>query len=154
MKVHLNQIPEGETLYIEGEESVAALGLEEAGVVPVSPLHYSLDVGVSDGGLFATGSIKLRARFQCVSCLEDFEADVAVDPFSMQLELGGREWIDLTPEIREDIHLTLPAHPRCDSSGGPKCLASCNGLPNASRDSVPEHASAWDALEKLKTKKQ
>ena len=154
MKVHLNQIPEGETLYIEGEESASALGLEEAGVAPVSPLRYALDVGISDGGLFATGSIRIRARFQCVSCLEDFEADVAVDPFSMQVELEGRELIDLTPEIREDIHLNLPAHPRCDSSGGSKCLASCNGLLNASRDSVPEHASAWDALEKLKTKKQ
>jgi len=121
MKVHLRQIPEGDTLHIEGEESAEALGLEEAGAAAVSPLRYSLDVGLSGGGLFATGHLGVRVRFQCVSCLEDFEREIVVDPFSLQMDLPGGELIDLTPLAREDIHLTLPAHPRCDSNGGPKC---------------------------------
>ena len=152
MKVHLRQIPEGDTLHLEGEENAGPLGLEEAGAVPVSPLRFSLDVGTSDGGLFATGSLEVRVRMQCVSCLEDFERDIVVDPFSMQMDLPGSELIDLTPLVREDIHLTLPAHPRCDSNGGPKCPASRETVPGSDRQPTPLAASAWDALDKLQHK--
>jgi len=149
MKIHLRQIPQGDTLHIEGEESAEPLGLEEAGVFPVSPLRYSLDVGLSDGGLFATGRLAVRVRMQCVRCLEDFEREIVVDPFATQTELTGGESIDLTPLAREDIHLSLPAHPRCDSNGGPKCPASRDGAPASDRQPAPPSVSAWDALDKL-----
>lgn len=147
MKVHLRQIPQGETLHIEGEESANPLGLEEAGASAASPLSYSLDVGLSDGGLFATGRISVRVHMQCVVCLADIEKDIVVDPFSLQTELTGREQIDLTPFAREDIHLLLPPHPRCDT--GAACPAA--GAPCTSLHSPEKGASAWDALDKLKT---
>ena len=34
-----------------------------------------------------------------------------------------RESVDLTPDMREDIHLALPAHPRCDADGSKICPA-------------------------------
>jgi hypothetical protein len=139
MKVHLRHIPEGDTLHLEGEESAEPLGLEEAGFTPVSPLSYSLDVGLS-------------VRVQCVSCLEDFEREMVVDPFAMQMDLPGGELIDLTPQAREDIHLNLPAHPRCDSNGEPKCPASREGVPGFDRQPAQKRASAWDALDKLQNK--
>jgi uncharacterized metal-binding protein YceD (DUF177 family) len=112
MRVHLKQIPAGETLRVEGEESAEGLGLEEAGATPVGPLHYGLDVGISGNGLFATGTLRLRVRLQCVVTLEFFEEELLIDPFVVQKELDGNELVDLTPEAREDIHLALPAHPR------------------------------------------
>lgn len=147
MKVHIRQIPQGETLHLEGEENAAPLGLEEAGAVPVSPLVYSLDVGLSEGGLFATGRISVRVRMQCVACLADIEKEIVADPFSLQMELGGHEQIDLTPFAREDIHLLLPPHPRCDM--GAACPA--DGAPRTSLQTPATGASAWDALDKLKT---
>ena len=57
MKVHLRQIPEGGTLHLEGEENAGPLGLEEAGAQAVGPLRYSLDVGLSEGGIFVTGRL-------------------------------------------------------------------------------------------------
>lgn len=152
MKVHLRQIPEGDTLHLEGEESAEPLGLEEAGVTPMSPLSFSLDVGLSGGGLFATGRLAVRVRMQCVSCLEDFEREIVADPFSLQMDLPGGELIDLTPLAREDIHLNLPAHPRCDSNGEPKCPASREGVPGFDRQPAQKRASAWDALDKLQNK--
>lgn len=152
MKVHLRQIPEGDTLHLEGEESAEPLGLEEAGVTPISPLSYSLDVGLSGGGLFATGRLAVRVRMQCVACLEDFEREIVADPFSLQMDLPGGELIDLTPLAREDIHLNLPAHPRCDSNGEPKCPASREGVPGFDRQPAQKRASAWDALDKLQNK--
>ena len=85
MKVHIRQIPQGDTLHLEGEEDAARLDLQEAGAAPVSPLSYSLDVGLSEGGIFATGHVSVRVRLQCVACLADFEKDIVADPFSFQL---------------------------------------------------------------------
>lgn len=150
MKVHLNQIPQDGTLYLEGEEDPTELGLDEAGAEAVSPLRYALDVGLSEGGIFASGRIGVRAAFKCVKCLERFEQDIEVEPFALQKELDGRELVDLTPEIREDIQLALPAYPRCDEEGRKICPAS---FPQAPVDNEElSGAPAWDALDQLKTK--
>jgi uncharacterized metal-binding protein YceD (DUF177 family) len=149
MKVHLRQIPEGSTLHIEGTEDTAFIGLEEAGASPVSPLEYSLDVGTSDGGVFATGRLALRLRLRCVACLEDFETELEIPEFSLQKELDSRELIDFSEEVREDIQLALPAYPRCDAEGRKTCPAS---FPQAPADSSPSPGTAaWNALDKLKT---
>lgn len=149
MKVHLRQIPQGETYHLEGEADAAFLDLEAAGIQAVSPVRYTLDVGISDGGLFAAGNVGVTVKMRCVSCLEDFESEIAIDPFAIQKELDGREEVDLAPEIREDIHLALPAHPRCDADGRKTCPAS---FPQAPSD-VPTSSgtAAWNALDKLKT---
>ena len=54
MKIHLNQIPL-EGLHVEGTESSKILDLHEEGIHPISDIRYALDVGLSEGGLFATG---------------------------------------------------------------------------------------------------
>jgi len=153
MKVHLRQIPQGESLHLEGEEDPTPLGLQEAGAEPVGPLRYSLDVGVSDGGLFATGSLSQRVRMTCVACLESFEKEVVEDLFATQIELTGSESVDLTPEVREDIHLLLPAHPRCDQGGEKTCPAH---FPAGARTTPLQTEKAarpaiWEALDQLKT---
>jgi uncharacterized metal-binding protein YceD (DUF177 family) len=153
MKAHLHQIPQGGTIHLEGEEDPSALGLEEAGAEPVGLLEYSLDVGVSEGGLFATGRIAQRIRMTCVACLESFEMDIVEDPFATQIELQGGECVDLTPEIREDIHLLLPAHPRCDQGGEKTCQAQFPAMPRSSKEILEETARPvmWAALDQLKT---
>ncbi|MFZ4597311.1 MAG: YceD family protein [Terrimicrobiaceae bacterium] len=151
MKVHLRQIPQGETLHLEGEEDAGALGLAEADSEAVSPLRYSIDVGMSDGGLFGSGSLALRVRQRCVCCLGDFEHEIVIDPFGFQIELTGNELMDLTPAIREDIHLVLPPHPRCDAVGSnKKCPAAYESVSRASRFAPGKAGSAFDVLDKLK----
>ena len=118
---------------------------------PVSPLRYALDVGLSGGGFFATGRLSLVIRFSCVACLNEFETDLIIDPFALQKELDGREFVDLTPQIREDIHLALPAHPRCDTDGGKTCPARFSQMPGDA--SLPRSNAPWSALDQLKTEK-
>lgn len=151
MKIHLRQIPQGGTLHVEGEEDAGFLELEEAGARACSPLGHSLDVGLSGGGLFATGRIGLCVRLRCVACLDEFETRLTIDPFALQKELDGRESVDLTPEIREDIHLALPAHPRCDADGSKICPARFSQAPADA--SQPPGNAPWDALDRLKTEK-
>jgi uncharacterized metal-binding protein YceD (DUF177 family) len=124
------------------------------GIIPTTPLHYSLDVGLSGDGIFATGRLEIRGKMQCVACLEDFETEIVIDPFSMQMDLPRAELIDLTPEVREDMHLALPAHPKCDSGGEKKCPARRDDSRFAFGQSVDKSAAAWDALDKLKTQQK
>jgi len=136
-----------DTLHLEGEEDAAALDLPAAGAVAVSPLSYSLDIGVSDGGLFATGWVRVKVRMVCVVCLAEFEREIEVSPISLQRELTGNEVIDLTPLVREDVHLAVPAHPRCGT--GDACQAACKTVLHANQ--YPIGDAAWSALDKLKS---
>lgn len=152
MKIHLRQIPQGGTLHVEGLEEVRFLGLEEAGAHACSPLGYALDAGLSGGGLFVTGRLDLCVRLRCVACLDEFETRLSVDAFALQKELDGRESVDLTQEVREDIHLALPAHPRCDADGSKICPARFSQAP-ADASQLPGGNAPWGALDELKTEK-
>ena len=107
MKIHLNQIPT-EGLHVEGTEANTLLDLKDAGIHPLSDVHYALDVGLSEGGLFATGQVGVDLELECVSCLERFRYPLEVPDFACQVELTGSETVDLTEPVREDILLTLP----------------------------------------------
>ena len=147
MKVHTRQIPP-EGKHIEGEDPASVLDLHDPTAQPCGPLRYALDVGLSEGGLFATGHLKGEFRLQCVKCLEAFEYMVEVPNFACQVELEGAEEVDLTESLREDIVLALPAHPRCDWTG----LNSCSGMHLRPEEPIQteQPKPVWDALDRLK----
>lgn len=152
MKIHLRQIPAGDTLHVEEDADPGFLDLTSADAEAVSPVHGSLDAGRSDGGLFVTGTLSVKVRQTCVKCLRPFESAVVVPNFATQIELDGRESVDLTPEIREDILLVLPSHPRCDADGSTTCPATFRSAPSAPLTEETDH-TAWDALDQFKPKK-
>ena len=148
MKVHTLQIPE-EGKFIEGEDPASALDINEPELSVVSPLSYALHVGLSEGGLFATGRIAAQFQMQCVSCLSPFVLPIEIPDFACQVELDGREEVDLTEALREDILLALPAHPHCDGSGTQVCSGHPKGAPQA--DLPPEdRPDVWGDLDRLK----
>ena len=122
MKVHLRQI-HAEGLHLEGEEEFPIPDLVTEDVHWTGPLRYALDLGIAEGALWATGSLAQPVELRCVRCLEPFPFDIEVKAFSIRLDLTGPELIDLTPHLREDILLNLPAHPHCDREGGRVCPA-------------------------------
>ena len=147
MKVHIRQIP-ADGLHLEGEEECPIPELEPEGIVCAGPLQFSLDLGISEGALWANGSLSQAIELACVSCLERFVHTIRVPQFALHTELTGPETIDLTPFIREDILLNLPAYPRCDREGDRVCPA-----PHRAAESdvgVPEARKPdWSALDKL-----
>jgi uncharacterized metal-binding protein YceD (DUF177 family) len=147
MKIHLRQIPD-DGLHLEGEEECPIPELTAEDVVCTGPLHYSLDLGISEGSLWATGTLVQPVELKCVRCLEAFPYDIEVHAFSIHHQLTGPELIDLTPYVREDILLNLPAHPHCDREGGRKCPAEAPASPPAEADS--KRTPDWSALDKLK----
>ncbi len=133
MKIHLQKIPD-EGKHLEGEADPAILELSEPHITAESPVRYSLDVGLSEGGLFATGSLELDLRLRCVRCLDEFPFPVRIRDFACQIELTGNETVDLTPLAREDILLALPAHPHCDWDGQKPCEPPVLGPANQSSE--------------------
>ena len=152
MKVHLSQIPP-EGLHVEGTDSHAILDLKEPDIRPVGDVEFTLDVGLSDGGLFATGVVGVDLELVCVSCLEKFRYPLRVRDFACQVQLTGSETVDLTEPIREDILLALPPHPHCDWNGERVCQgAFFRSKAGASEQPPADTRAAWGALDQLKLK--
>ncbi len=150
MKVHLKQIPR-EGLHLEGEENCPIKEIETDDIRCAGPLRYNLELGISDGALWANGSLEQPVELRCVSCLEEFRYDIKVPAFALHTEIHGPETVDLTPLIREDILLNLPAHPHCDRDGGRKCNAP---RPGAEKSEQPDQRKPdWSPLDKLKLKR-
>jgi uncharacterized protein len=153
MKIHLNQIP-ADGLHIEGSEANKILDLHDEGIHPLGDIRYALDVGLSDGGLFATGKVGVDLDLECVACLEHFRYPLEIPDFACQVELTGAETVDLTEMVREDILLALPPHPHCDWNGERVCQGV---FPRSKTETAGEPLSdprdAWGALDQLKIKK-
>jgi uncharacterized metal-binding protein YceD (DUF177 family) len=147
MKIHLKQIPAA-GLHLEGEENCPINELETENVHCVGPLQYSLDAGVSGDSLWVNGTLRQPVELQCVSCLEKFAHVVEVPVFAVHRELARPETVDLTPFIREDILLNLPAHPHCDRDAKNVCKAA-----PAEAAVEAKRKPDWSPLDKLKLKR-
>ena len=147
MKVHLKQIPT-EGLHLEGDEDCPISGLEKEGIRCAGPLHYNIDLGVTGGSLWASGSLFQPVELRCVACLEKFVHKIQVPAFAVHTELYGPETVDLTPVIREDLLLNLPAHPHCDRDAGRVCKPK--QIETSEQDT--KRKLDWSALDQLKLK--
>jgi hypothetical protein len=145
MKIHLKQIP-AQDLHLEGDEACPIHDVEAEGIRCAGQLHYSIDVGIAGGALWARGSLLQPVELRCVSCLEKFVYEIRVPGFAVHTELPGPETVDLTPFIREDLLLNLPAHPRCNRDGNRVCKAK--QPKTVEQDTKPK--LDWSALDKLK----
>ena len=152
MKIHLQQIPEG-GVHLEGQEKADILELNDPAIRSLQDVTYSLFAQVEKNNVLVTGQLSLELELECVSCLRRFHYASNVPDFVYETAREGRETIDLTPAIREDILLVLPSHPRCDWDGH----TECPGLrieKGTSIESVPEAPNAWDALDELNLKER
>jgi uncharacterized metal-binding protein YceD (DUF177 family) len=145
MKIHLKQIP-AQGLHLDGDEDCPIHDLEAEGIRCAGPLHYNIDVGIAGGALWARGSLSQPVELRCVSCLENFVHEIQVPVFAVHTELHGPEMIDLTPFMREDLLLNLPAHPRCNRDGDRVCKAK--QAKTVVQDT--KQKLDWSALDKLK----
>ena len=154
MKVHLKQIPP-EGLHLEGEEDCLLAELEPEGVRCAGPLKYNIDIGVAEGALWANGTLGQPLELRCVACLEKFVHEITVPAFALHTELHGPETVDLSPFMREDVLLNLPAHPRCDMDHTRRCSGAAaqrelRGEDRGQGAAKREHD--WGELDKLKPK--
>jgi len=149
MKIHLRQIPAG-GLHLEGEEDCPIPQLNPEDVRCAGPLRYVLDLGISEGALWVNGEITQPIELRCVRCLETFRFDIVVKDFAVHTELEGPEQVDLTPFMREDILLNLPAYPHCDREGGRACPVPETIVKTDEKAVLEARPPDWSALDRLK----
>jgi uncharacterized metal-binding protein YceD (DUF177 family) len=149
VKIHLNQIPPG-GLHLEGDEDCPLGDVVAQEIRCVGPMRYNLDLGISDGALWANGTLAQTVELSCVACLEKFEHEIKVPAFALHTELHGPETVDITPFMREDILLNLPPYPHCDREGGRVCKGA--KIETAGDDGTVK--ADWSALDKLKLKEE
>jgi DUF177 domain-containing protein len=147
MKVHLKQIPP-QGLHLKGQEDCPIQELASEEIHCAGPLHYDLDIGMADGGLWANGSLSQPVELRCVSCLQKFVHEIRVPSFAVHTQLRGPETIDLTPFMREDLLLNLPTHPHCDRDGD----RACNAKKFKTAEPVIKGKPDWSELDKLNLK--
>jgi uncharacterized metal-binding protein YceD (DUF177 family) len=149
MKVHVMQIPD-EGAFYEGEDPSSLLELNAASrAKAVAPITYALEVGISEDGIWARGKVGTEVECECVRCLTQFRRALSVPDFAMQEPLEGRDTVDLTDHIREDILLALPAHPTCDWDGKKVCKATFTAKADAA-EPIDDGRDVWKELDNLK----
>ena len=148
--LELSEISE-DGLHLEGSLPSLIFDIDPADALPLGPLDYRLDLLVSGDLVLVTGMIGARFQRECVRCLEKFEEPVELDPYTAEIEIEGGATINLTERLREDILLSLPAYPHCDtSSDGRKCPAAgrfeSSDTSEEDEDDQPPPPGAWDTL--------
>lgn len=120
MIVNLRLIPDG-GITVEGEEDPAIIDIDDPSTAFFHPIGYRLRLNRAGQILLVRGHLKTTGSFTCSRCLKEFKAPILVADFGREKEIGPEEVkIDLTPDIREDIILAIPAKPLC--------RADCRGI--------------------------
>jgi pantetheine-phosphate adenylyltransferase len=121
------------------------------------PVAYDLQVQKMDKSILVHGRLAFHLDCRCVRCLRPFGMEVKLAHFAAALALEGEEavrvdgdFVDLTPQVREDILLAFPQHPLCE----PGC-AGVRKTSDSGQDAQPGQESqmtacAWAPLDKLK----
>ena len=131
---------------MKGQEDCPIQELASEEIRCAGHLHYDIDIGVADGGLWANGSLSQPVELRCVSCLQKFVHEIQVPSFAVHTQLRGPETIELTPFMREDLLLNLPVHPHCDRDGD----RICNVKKLTAEEPDSKGRSDWSKLDKLK----
>ena len=150
---------EAHSVKLDGELSVEELDLDirDEMLQAKQPLKYAVEVERVEQSLLLNGRLSLLLDCQCVRCLEPFQYNLILAPWTGHVPLEGEDaapiindCVDLTPYMREDILLEFPRHPLCDPG--------CQGLQpkqagkkkKAGSAKTDGSSSAWSALNKLK----
>lgn len=126
MKIFVNQVATSEGLILEEDVNAAELDLETELIKSGSCLKLKARVWRITNALTVDLNIKTRLRASCSRCLEDFVWELNKDVRLNYPLDNSPTFIDLNPEIREEVILDYPLKPLCDL----KCKGLCKKCGN------------------------
>lgn len=141
--------PEGESFTGETGSGVMDLGAH-ALCEPLGGIAYQVRVEQVGQELLVRGRIAHRFRCTCSRCCKIFTLEVVEPSFFADYQImAGTEFVDLTPEMREAIILSLPGYPVCREECKGLC-AHCGANRNRKACTCgPAPDGAWAALDLL-----
>ena len=141
--------PDGE--WVEGVEPVSILGMEDSKVRVDQPIWYRMWVQLVTGHLVVKGEWGLALELECGRCADFFSTTLGDSSFLRDYEIsGGIETVDVTPDLREDILLALPAYPVCREDCRGLCPTCGRNLNDGSCSCQPPGSLRWGSLDGLK----
>jgi uncharacterized protein len=136
MRINLREIPE-EGLDLSGDIVEDIFQLSPEHPQPSGPVHYDLHAEIVGETVMVRGCLEADFEMTCVRCLDPFRFHVHLPETLFAEEIEGRETIDLTESIREDILIALPDHPHCEEACPPRSCPA-QGLFEAPEESADE----------------
>lgn len=105
-----------------GKEPVASLEIDLGDMIrPEGPLSYDLTVQRVSDELIVRGTLKINFGCRCARCGDNFIKNILITHFCRNFALTSKnDLINLTPDVREDILLSLPMVAVCSGT--------CRGL--------------------------
>ncbi len=159
MKIYIERIPE-EGLLLEGEKSPDILQIQNDREKFEENIQIEVRAFRVSGNLIVVGRIATHVELICSNCLENFEFSIENEQFSYDCEILGRDVIDITDPIREEIIMGLPLRPLCRENCKGLCsqcgqnlnLGSCH-CKKPKKKGKTTQGSPFDVLDQLKPKK-
>ena len=131
-----------EILELAGQEHVRVTG----------PIRYDLRAEKVSAELLVQGEVAVELEVECSRCAEFYSTTVRVLSFLRAYEIKEKvESVDVTPDLREDLLIELPAYPVCSATCRglcPQCGANLNQGPCACRPA--QMGGNWSGLDGLK----
>jgi uncharacterized protein len=142
--------PDGE--WFEGVEPCSILDLEgESKIRLDQPIRYRMWVQAVSGRLVVQGEWELALGLECGRCADFFSTSLGDSSFLRDYEIsGGLETVDVTPDIREDVLLAVPAYPVCRDECRGLCPTCGKNLNSGSCACPPPGNASLGALDQLK----
>lgn len=120
--VNLELLPE-EGQEVREELDPGFFELPKADGAPAGPVEIDGRVQRFENELLFTGYVGAPFQFTCTGCLREFVQTIELENTAVahEIETGGE--VDITDEVREEVLLNFPAHPRCtDADDELECL--------------------------------
>lgn len=155
--VDLKNFPKDEGLFYEGELPPSVFELDSKDIIqPESPLIYRIQVFKDEEDLILTGYLEARFSLQCGRCGERFFMDQLMNNYGQSIPIENDQSIDLTSYLREDMLLSLPNYPRCETGNVNPRDCPAQGRFESDLDFQQDDESTeaggsntWEALDKL-----
>jgi uncharacterized metal-binding protein YceD (DUF177 family) len=140
-------------LKLSGYEKASEMGLESEGEFLRFPdkVFYDVTAILVNGGIVVSGRIEMTIGCQCVRCLKDYEQKISCEDVCHFYETGSKSEFDLTPELREDIIISLPQNFICSAECGGLCqiCGKNKNVTDCGCNVSGLERSCWNELDKL-----
>ena len=140
-------------LRLSGYEKASEMGFESEGRFLRFPdtVFYDVTAILVSGGIVVSGRVEMTIGCQCVRCLKEYEQKISCGNVCHFYETGSKSEFDLTPELREDIIISLPQNFICSA----ECEGLCQicgknkNITDCGCNVSGMESSCWNELDKL-----
>jgi hypothetical protein len=140
-------------LRLSGYEKASEMGFESEGRFLRFPdtVFYDVTAILVSGGIVVSGRVEMTIGCQCVRCLKEYEQKISCGNVCHFYETGSKSEFDLTPELREDIIISLPQNFICSA----ECRGLCQicgenrNITDCGCNDSGFESSCWNELDKL-----